>query len=148
MKWCLKSFDRLTINELYEICKSRYEVFACEQHIYQENDFDDLDKEVYHLFLEDKGRVVAYTRIIQSGKVYKQATFGRVLVLKDYRRQGIAKELAQRAIDFLRNELIEKEIILSAQLYVKGLYESVGFKVVSDEYLEVDIPHIKMKLSI
>lgn len=145
MKWQLKAFNELTNNELYEICKSRYEVFVCEQKIYQENDFDGVDKNVYHLFLEDEGKVVAYARIIPSGIVYKEATFGRVLVLKEYRRKGIAKELAERALEYLVNELKEEEIVISAQLYVKSLYESVGFKVISDVYSEVDIPHVKMK---
>lgn len=145
MKWHLKTFSELTNNELYEICKSRYEVFVCEQKIYQENDFDGIDKEVYHLFLEDEGKIVAYTRIIPAGIAYKEATFGRVLVLKEYRRKGIAKELAQKAIDYIIDELKEEEIVLSAQLYVKSLYESVGFKAISDVYSEVDIPHIKMK---
>lgn len=42
MQWYIKKFDKLSVNELYEICKARYEVFVCEQKIVQENDFDDL----------------------------------------------------------------------------------------------------------
>ena len=145
MKWSIKTFDELSNSELYEICKSRYEVFACEQKIYQENDFDGLDKDVYHLFLEDEGKIVAYTRIIPAGMTYDEATFGRVLVLKEYRRRGIAKELVERAIDFIINELKKETVVISAQLYVKSLYELVGFKVISDTYSEVDIPHVTMK---
>ena len=49
----IKHFNELSINELYEIAKCRYEVFACEQKIFSENDFDDIDKNCYHLFLEE-----------------------------------------------------------------------------------------------
>ncbi len=34
----IKHFNDLTVEEFYEIAKARYEVFACEQHIFEEND--------------------------------------------------------------------------------------------------------------
>lgn len=146
MNWKIKKFDELNINELYEICKARYEVFACDQKITDENDFDDIDKEVYHIFLEDEGKVVAYARLIPSGIVYAESSIGRVLVLGSYRRRGIAQELVKRAIEFLKEDLGEEKIKLSAQLYIKELYEKAGFKAISDVYDEVGIPHIKMIL--
>ena len=147
MKWNIKKFQDLNVEELYEICKARYEVFGCEQRVFQENDLDDVDKDVYHLFLEDKGIIAAYARLIPGGIKYDGATIGRVLVLKEYRRRGIATELLKRGIDFIENNLYEKEIVISAQLYAKDLYEAVGFKVISDIYEEVEIPHVKMKLA-
>ena len=114
--------------------------------IYQENDFDDVDKNVFHIFLEDEGKIVAYARLIPSGITYDTAAIGRVLVLNEYRRKGIASELMKRSIEFIQKELKENKITLSAQLYAKYFYEKVGFKVVSDIYEEVDIPHVKMIL--
>ncbi|WP_252224188.1 GNAT family N-acetyltransferase [Clostridium sp. ZBS2] len=146
MEWDIKKFNELTLDELYEICKVRYEVFACEQKIYQENDFDDIDKNVYHLFMKDSSKIVAYARLIPSGIIYNESSIGRVLVLKEYRRKGIAFELMKKSVDFLKNELNEETIVVSSQLYVKKLYESVGFKAISNVYDEVDIPHVKMKL--
>ena len=146
MNWKIKRFYDLTLDELYEICKVRYEVFVCEQKIYQENDFDDVDKKVFHIFLEDEGKIVAYARLIPSGITYDTAAIGRVLVLNEYRRKGIASELMKRSIEFIQKELKENKITLSAQLYAKDLYEKVGFKVISDVYEEVDIPHVKMIL--
>ena len=146
MNWKVKKFYDLTLDELYEICKVRYEVFACEQKTYQENDFDDVDKKVFHIFLEDEGKIVAYARLIPSGIKYETASIGRVLVLDEYRRKGVASELMKRSIKFIKEELKEDKITLSAQLYAKGLYEGVGFKVISDVYDEVEIPHVKMIL--
>ena len=146
MNWKVKEFYDLTLDELYEISKVRCEVFACEQRIYQENEFDDIDKKVFHIFLEDEGKIIAYSRLIPSGIVYDTAAIGRVLVLDEYRRKGIASELMKRSIDFIHNKMKEDKITLSAQLYAKSLYESVGFKAISDIYHEVEIPHIKMIL--
>lgn len=52
------------------------------------------------------------------------------------------------ALDFIKNNLDENIVVLSGQLYAKGLYESVGFKVISDIYDEVNIPHVKMKVEL
>jgi ElaA protein len=39
------------------------------------------------------------------------------------------------------------KITISAQLYLQKFYESHGFLVTSETYLEDDIPHIQMKLA-
>ena len=59
-------------------------------------------------------------------------SIGKSSCFKEYRRYGLAKEMIKKAIDFIIYELEESEIKLSAQLYVRNLYESVGFKAVSD----------------
>ena len=147
MDWNINKFYDLSLEELYEICKVRYEVFSCEQKIFQENDFDDVDKSVYHLYLKDGDKIVAYARLIPKGIKAEYASIGRVLVLKEYRRKGIASELMKRAVKFLKEELGEDKIVISAQLYARKLYEAVGFEAISEVYNEVDIPHIKMELS-
>lgn len=147
-----KNFNKLKISELYEIVKARYEVFACEQEITCENDFDDKDKECMHLFVVDNkngvDRVVGYCRLLPPGLSYEEASIGRVLVLKEYRGKGIAKEMMIEAINEIEKNYKVNKITLSAQCYIKGLYKSVGFKEVSEEYEEAGIPHVKMKLGI
>ena len=61
--YTIKHFKDLTVSEFYEIAKARYEVFACEQQITCENDFDDVDKNCYHIFKEENGLITAYARI-------------------------------------------------------------------------------------
>lgn len=144
----IKHFNELTVNELYEIAKSRYEVFACEQKIVDENDFDDIDKNCYHLFLEDNQKVVSYARIIPKDfSSYNDTSIGRVLVSKEYRRKGLAQKMMKSAVKFVNEELYENSITLSAQEYIKELYLDCGFKAISDVYDEVGIPHIKMRLT-
>ena len=149
-KFKCKDFKKLNINELYEIVKSRYEVFVCEQEITSENDFDDKDKECMHLFAVDKEnqKVIGYCRLLPPGLSYEEASIGRVLVLKEYRNKGLAKEMMLKAIEEIKKNYKVDNITLSAQTYIKNLYISVGFKEVSEEYEEAGIPHVKMKFRI
>nr|WP_286172819.1 GNAT family N-acetyltransferase [Caproiciproducens sp. MSJ-32] len=140
----IKSFNELSVDEFYEIAKIRYEVFVCEQEITCENDFDDKDKEAYHLLVCYKDKFIGYCRILKAGVSYEVPSIGRVLILKEYRGYGLAKEMMKKAMDFIFYKLEESEIKLSAQLYVRNLYESLGFKAVSDIYKEAGIEHIKM----
>lgn len=143
----IKHFNDLTLNEIYEICKCRYEVFACEQKIFSENDFDDVDKNSYHIFLLEDEKIKAYARIIpKEFSSYNDTSIGRVLVLKDARRSGVAKDMMVNAIEFVNNNLNEKHITLSSQEYIKNLYLSCGFKEISNVYDEAGIPHVKMRL--
>ena len=142
----IKHFNELTVEEFYEIAKARYEVFACEQHIFEENDFDDTDKVSYHVFSYDNNKIVAYLRIIpKEFSHYENTGIGRVLVLKEYRRSGLAKKMVDFAIEFITETLKEDSISLSAQEYISSLYEKCGFVPVSDVYLEVGIPHVEME---
>lgn len=145
MDFIIKHFNDLTANEFYEIAKARFEVFVMDQKIVEEQDFDNKDKQCYHAFLYDNNKIVAYSRIVPKGLSYDEASIGRVLVLKEYRRKGLAEEMMRQCVSYIIEELDEREITLSAQNYVRKLYESVGFKPVGDVYDEVGIPHIKMK---
>ena len=134
-----KRFNGLNINELYEILKLRNEVFIVEQEcIYQ--DLDDIDKDSIHVLCIDDNKIIAYLRIIpkQYGDVY----IGRVLSTK--RRCGVASDMLRNAIDYIKDNLGADNIYVEAQLYVKELYEKLGFKVVSDVFKLDGIEHIKM----
>lgn len=145
MNFEIVRFDELTVDDMYEIAKSRFEVFVCEQKIWQEQDFDDKDKVCHHVMLKENGRVVAYSRIVPKGVAYDNVSIGRVLVLESHRRKGIAQEMMKACLCFIKENLDENIVVLSAQEYVKSMYESVGFKVISESYDEVEIPHVKMK---
>src|SRR4051794_7111144 len=99
MNFEIKSFNEITVDEMYEIAKSRFEVFVCEQKIVEEQDFDDKDKLCYHIMLKEDGRIVAYSRIVPKGLGYDYTSIGRVLVLSSHRGKGIAKEMMKVALD-------------------------------------------------
>ena len=71
---------------------------------------------------------------------------GGFLVIKNYRNKHLAKNLMTKAIEFVKNDLKEEHITLSAQYYIKNLYSSLGFKEISPIYDECNIPHVKMRL--
>lgn len=143
LNWIIKKFNELTTYELYEILRVRNEVFVVEQKCaYQ--DCDDKDKNSYHLFCIDNGNIVSYLRILEKGISYEEISIGRVLVVNNYRGKNLAKESMTKAINFIETHLIETSIRISAQAYLINFYKSLGFKEVSEVYLEDDIPHIEM----
>lgn len=143
MEWKLKKYEELSLDELYEISSARIEVFVVEQKCpYQDLDFK--DKNSYHLFAKENGKVVAYVRILEKGISFEEVSIGRVLITKDYRGKGLAREMMLKAIKFIENNLNESEIKISAQAYLIEFYKSLGFKEVSEIYLEDDIPHLDM----
>lgn len=143
MEITVKHFSELTATELFEIYRIRSDVFVVEQNCpYQ--DIDDADKEAYHIWIQDEGRVVAYARVLPPGTTFETAAIGRVLSVK--RRCGVATLLMSEAINVAQEKFSADKITLGAQVYAKSLYEKVGFHQISDEYLEDGIPHILMEL--
>lgn len=143
MNYNIKKFSELENNELYQILELRCEVFVVEQNCAY-NDVDNKDQDAYHLLLEDNKKIVAGLRILKKDVSYDQISIGRVVVSKEHRGLGIAKEMMLKAIEFIENDLSEKEIKISAQAYLIDFYKSIGFVEVSQVYLEDDIPHIDM----
>lgn len=143
MNFQIKKFKELKLDEMYEIIRIRNEVFVIEQNcIYQ--DCDEKDQRAYHLYGIENGKIAGYLRILEKGVSYNEISIGRVLVDKKYRGNGLAREILLKAIDFIEKHLNEKEIKISAQEYLVNFYESLGFVIVSDMYLEDGIPHIEM----
>lgn len=143
MNWKIKKFNELNIEEIYKILALRNEIFIVEQECAY-LDCDDKDLNSYHLFSEENGEIVAYLRILEKGVSYDEISIGRVAVKKSYRGKGISRKMMQKAIEFIENNLSENTIKIQAQAYLLDFYSSLGFKAVSEEYLEDNIPHIDM----
>lgn len=144
MKINFKTFEELSTRELYQILQLRSEVFVVEQDcVYQ--DMDNHDQDALHLFAADDTTIIGYVRILRPGTRFKDASIGRVVTMKEHRKKGISKFLMHLAIDQIEVEWNLSCITISAQSYLQNFYESLGFKVVSEEYLEDGIPHLEMK---
>lgn len=143
MEWSLKKFHELTLDELYSILELRSNVFIVEQNcIY--NDIDGKDQLAWHLAGTEEGNLIAYTRILPPGVVYDDPAIGRVVTSASKRSSGLGKELMNQSIEHCENLFGNTSITLSAQVYLKKFYESLGFMAVGDEYPEDGIPHIEM----
>lgn len=143
VQWLLKKFEELTPYQLYAILQLRNEVFVVEQNcVFQ--DADDKDQQSMHFMGFLNNKLVAYTRLVPPGVAYEEVSIGRVVTSPSVRRSGIGKELMQRSIDTVYRLFGEVPIKIGAQLYLKKFYESLGFKQVSEVYLEDGIEHIYM----
>lgn len=143
MDWILKKFDELTTAELYAILQLRSKVFIVEQNcVYL--DPDGKDQQAWHLTGTDDNMLIAYSRILAPGVTYPDPAIGRVVILPSKRRAGLGKELMERSIEHCEQLFGKNSITLSAQVYLKKFYESLGFTGMGDEYLDDGILHIKM----
>ena len=143
MKPVVKYFNELTTTELYEILKSRAEIFVVDQNcIYQ--DLDDKDYHSLHIFYESEGKVVAYLRAFIKDSVTNIVQIGRVLTLTH--GTGLGGKLLKESISIIQKEMNPSSIYIEAQCYAIGFYEKEGFVVSSDEFLEDGIPHVEMIL--
>ena len=130
MELIVKHFSELSAEELFEIYKLRVSVFIVEQSCpYQ--DIDDADKSAYHVWLRDEDGIEAYARVIAVK-----------------RRCGLGTKIVTASIEAVRDKLGADMITIEAQVYARSLYENLGFRQTSEEFLEDGIPHIQMQLEL
>ena len=140
-------YNELTTNQLYSILKLRAEVFVVEQNCaYQ--DLDNKDNKALHLTGEINNEIIAYTRIFKKGDYFTNSSIGRVLVKKEFRKKELGKVIMEKSIEIIKKNNKEEKIEISAQKYLTKFYKDLGFKKTGKEYLEDNIPHIKMMLKI
>ena len=147
MKITVFKYQDLGPDRLYEILKLRSEVFVVEQKCaYQ--DLDNKDEKALHLVGEKNNKIIAYTRIFKKGDFFKNSSIGRVLVKKKYRNKDYGRKIMTSSIEKLKKDPKEEKIELSAQKYLLKFYSELGFEKTGEEYLEDNIPHVKMILKI
>lgn len=140
-----KKFFHLCNQELYNLLRLRAQVFVVEQNcVYQ--DLDTKDLYAHHLLMYDNETLVAYARLIPQNISYSEISIGRVVNAKDYRGKGVGKILMNKAIEECYKVYGKQPILISAQVYAIGFYEQFGFEKTGNQYIEDDIPHIKMIL--
>jgi ElaA protein len=139
----VKTFDELSLQELYDILQLRSEVFVVEQDcVYQ--DIDGKDKTALHVLGKEGAKLVAYTRCFKAGDYFKEASIGRVIVKEGYRKFGYGHRIMEASVKEIEQRYNTKTIKLSAQQYLTAFYESHGFIQTGEGYLEDGIPHIGM----
>lgn len=136
-----KTFNELSVDELYELLRVRSEVFVVEQNCVCQ-DIDNDDQKAIHLWITVNDRVVALARVFPAGIHLKENSIGRVITT--VRGKGYGKQIMLFAIDTAVKEFNATRIEIEAQEYAKGFYEKVGFKQSSDTFLLDGINHIKM----
>jgi len=118
LKWKIKRFTELSVNELYDLLQLRSEVFVVEQNcVYQ--DIDGKDRKALHLMGEYDSKIVAYARLFAAGDYFEEASIGRVVVGTQFRDKKWGHELMREAITGIETNFQTKKITISAQLYLQ-----------------------------
>lgn len=138
-----KTFSELSLDQLYSILQLRSEVFVVEQDcIYQ--DIDGKDQKALHVLGFVENELVAYTRCFDKGIYFEEASIGRVIVKKNFRKSGLGHQILEASVRAIKDLYHTSSIKLSAQQYLIDFYEIHGFKTIGEGYLEDGIPHIAM----
>ena len=140
-----KRFSDLKLEELYGILRVRSEVFVTGQKCLYV-DPDGRDSGSVQVFASKGERIIACLRIY--GKEAGVVQIGRVAVIESLRGSGIGRMMMRQAISYVTENSTDEKIYLEAQTYAIGFYEKLGFKVISDEFLDEGIPHKGMELLI
>ncbi len=141
MELIAKYFSELSAAEIYEILKSRAEIFLLEQKILCQ-DMDNADYNSLHCFFTEKGRVTAYLRAFSTDA--ENVKIGRVLTLSHGR--GTGKELMEKSLAVIKDKMNPQKVTVDAQEQAIGFYKKSGFKVISDVFMEEGVPHAEMEL--
>ncbi len=139
----IKTFNELSVSELYKILKARIDVFVVEQNC-PYPDLDGYDDKAVHLWAEENDEVLAYCRIFDKKIKYPEASIGRVLTTEKARGKNLGRQLMKFAVQTIENRLETSEIRISAQDYLLNFYQEFGFEDTGKKYLEDDIPHTEM----
>lgn len=141
MNTIVKTFQELTLEELYEILKLRQDVFMIEQSC-PEPDLDYVDQKSYHVFINEDNEIKAYLRVIPAGVVHEYTVIGRVVAKT--KRAGHGTIVMNAGISTAKEKLNATKIKINAQSYAIPFYEQFGFQVTSEEFIEANIPHKQM----
>lgn len=141
--WQLKTFDELTITELYHILQLRCEVFIVEQNC-PYLDPDGKDFKSHHVLGYTNGKLAAYARLVKPGVSYAEVSIGRVITSPAFRKLNYGRQLMEQSIRYISDLYGNIPVRIGAQAYLKKFYESFGFVDLNEPYMEDGIPHLIM----
>ncbi len=125
-----------------DLCyRIRTQVFCNEQRVSPEIEFDGLDDACRHYLARRQSVAIgtARARPLESGVVKVE----RVAVLESWRRQGVGRMLMERLLaDARRDGFVQA--VLNSQRQAAPFYEELGFRQDGEEFLEANIPHVRM----
>jgi ElaA protein len=133
-------FQALDATTAYDVWRLRQEVFVVEQEsVYADLDGRDDEPGTRHVLLRDGTRLVGYARVLDDGDTWR---IGRVVLAEEARGRGLADPLMTTALKVC----VDRDVVLDAQTPLAKWYQSMGFEVTGEEFLDGGIPHLPMRL--
>jgi predicted GNAT family N-acyltransferase len=118
----------------------RRRVFVQEQGVSEALEWDGLDSGCRHALAQSAdGEAIGTGRLLPDGHI------GRMAVLPAWRRSGVGTALLRELLSMAAGRG-DACVVLHAQAYVTQFYRRAGFEVVSPEFMEAGIPHVRMQL--
>ncbi|MEH7014525.1 GNAT family N-acetyltransferase [Neobacillus niacini] len=127
-------------NEIQDAFSVRRTVFIDEQNVPEEEEIDQFEDDATHFVSYHEGVPVAAGRfrvVDGYGKVE------RICVLKEARKTGSGKAIMSEIESYAFKNGLHK-LKLNAQTHAIPFYASLGYEVVSEEFLDAGIPHKTM----
>ncbi|ABC29152.1 Histone acetyltransferase HPA2/related acetyltransferase [Hahella chejuensis KCTC 2396] len=129
-----------------ELRAIRQQVFVEEQGVPPELEWDNKDENAVHFLVKDvEDRNLAVARLVRLSP--EKAKFGRLAVLPEFRRQGIARSLLKFVIGYARSEGFN-HLTLSANIDATSLYANEGFQALGSPHEEAGSLHQRMELTL
>ena len=118
----------------------REAVFIQEQGVPVQLEWDGLDEASQHvLALSANGDAIGCGRITPDGKI------GRIAVLPAWRGKRVGSTILEAVLNYAHSH--DYQVLeLNAQIQAVKLYQRFNFTEVGEEFMDADIPHIKMQL--
>ena len=136
MDFVCKTFDELTVRELHDLLKLRFDVFILEQRsLYP--DIDGLDPESIHLLGIEDGRIEACARWWTEDGVVR---LGRIVTSTRVRGGGTGRRLVAEALA----RIGDRPVRIHGQEHLARFYEAFGFQTEAGPFDEDGIPHLVM----
>jgi len=125
-----------------QLINVRTRVFVEEQQVPSEIEIDGKDVDCFHIkALNAENEVIGTARMLPTHYI------GRMCVLKEYRQMGIGGNMLLYFINYARQQQT-KSLMLNAQITALPFYQKFGFIPDSEVFIEADIEHIHMTLSL
>ncbi len=129
--------------ELLQQCRDiRHEVFVLEKQVdsaIEQDEHDVLGGACEHFLIKSGEKAVGALRCMRQGSSVK---LQRMCVLSKHRGKGAGAA----ALRFVERHYLgsAEEIRLDSKCEAQGFYERLGYRAVSERFIEAGIPHIKM----
>jgi len=141
LKMNVKITKAISEEDISACMSIRRKVFIEGQNIPEEIEMDKYDAESDHYILKIDSAPVGAARVRYLGD---ESKIQRVAILDEYQGKGLGRKLMQYIIEDIIKKNVAKSMILSSQVHAIPFYESLGFIVSSEEYMEAGIKHKDM----